>query len=427
MTSISLGPFPEAVGFEEAVDLDHDDPLAGFRDRYVIDDEDLIYLDGNSLGRLPRRARALLDEVVGHEWGDRLIRSWNEGWWDLQLELGNRLAPIVGASRGELIISDSTSVNLYKLATAATKARPDRSRIVTDDMNFPTDVYVLRGVADAMGADLVIVETGGPMGPVGSLEAAIDDETALVSLSHTTFKSGYTYDLAAITALAHRAGALTLWDLSHSVGAVLIDLNGADVDLAVGCTYKYLNGGPGSPAFLYVRRDLQDRLVNPIPAWWGHAEPFAFDLDFRPVEGIRRFHTGTMPIISLSVVAAGIADVSNAGMARVRSKSIGLGEFLIGQADTHLAPLGFGLTSPRDPDVRGSHVSLSHPDAWPIARSSIEIGKVIPDFRAPDNLRLGLSPLYTRYIDVHTAIQRIKAIVETGRYIEFEDTSVTVT
>lgn len=427
MTSAHLGPFTGAVGYQEALALDREDLLAEFRRRFVIDDPELIYLDGNSLGRLPRRAGAIIEDVVGREWGDRLVRSWNEGWWELQLDLGDRLAPIVGASPGELIISDSTSVNLYKLAMAAARARQGRSRIVTDDSNFPSDLYVLRGVAEANEAELVIVETEGSQGALESVVAAIDEHTTLVSLSHTTFKSGYTYDMTVVTDRAHQAGALTLWDLSHSVGAVPIDLNRANVDLAVGCTYKYLNGGPGSPAFLYVRRDLQDELVNPIPAWWGHAEPFAFDLEFRPVEGIRRFHTGTMPIISLAAIAAGIADVGEAGMTRIRAKSVGLGEYLIRQVDDHLAHLGFAVASPRDPDLRGSHVSLTHPAAWPLARALVEIGKLIPDFRAPDSLRLGLSPLYTRYIDVHTAIQRIKGIVEDRRHIGFDGPRSTVT
>jgi kynureninase len=243
MTSAHLGPFTRAVGYQEALALDREDPLADFRQRFVIDDAELIYLDGNSLGRLPRRAGAIIEAVVGHEWGDRLIRSWNEGWWDLHVDLGDRLAPIVGASPGEVMISDSTSVNLYKLAMAAMRARPGRSRIITDDRNFPSDVYVLRGVAEANDAEVVVVETEGSPGTLESVEAAIDDHTALVSLSHTTFKSGYTYDLTTVTGCAHRAGALTLWDLSHSVGAFPIDLNRANVDLAVGCTYKYLNGG----------------------------------------------------------------------------------------------------------------------------------------------------------------------------------------
>ncbi len=427
MTSLPLGPFPEAPGFNRALDLDQEDPLSGFRDRFVIEDPYLIYLDGNSLGRMPREAGRLIEQVVSHEWGDRLIRSWNEGWWDLQLELGDQLAPIIGASPGEVIISDSTSVNLYKLAMAAMRACPGRTRIVTDDLNFPTDVYVLRAAAAANAAELEIVPSTGLLGPVAELEAAIDESTALVSLSHTNFKSGYTYDLAGMTAVAHRAGAMVLWDLSHSVGAVPIDLTGARVDLAVGCTYKYLNGGPGSPAFLYVRRDLQDGLDNPITALWGHAEPFTFDLEFRPVGGIRKFHTGTMPILSLAAFAAGIADLNEAGMVRVRAKSVSLSEYLIEQWEEHLAPLGFALASPRDPGVRGSHVSLSHPEAWPLARALVEIGMVIPDFRAPDNLRLGLSPMYTTHLEVHTAVQRLAGIVEGGLHTSYTDMTLTVT
>ena len=427
MTSISLGPFPGVAGFEEAIELDRADPLAHFRDRYVFDDPDLIYLDGNSLGRLPMRARDIVERVVVDEWGDRLIRSWNEGWWDLQLTLGDRLAPLVGASPGEVMVSDSTSVNLYKLALAAARARPGRSKLVTDDLNFPTDVYVLRSVAEACGGDLVIVPSDGSSGPIPGLDASIDADTALVSLSHTVFKSGFTYDLAEVTAMAHRAGALVLWDLSHSVGVVPIDLEDSGADLAVGCTYKYLNGGPGSPALLYVRSDLQERLTNPISAWWAHAEPFAFDLEFRPVAGIRRFHTGTMPVISLAAIAAGVDDVIQAGIERLRAKSVSLSGFLVAQWVEHLAPLGFGLTTPEQPERRGAHVALFHPDAWPIARALVEVGKVIPDFRAPDSLRLGLAPLYTRHIDVHTAVYRLRTIVERGAHSGFGDTTLTVT
>jgi kynureninase len=249
----------------------------------------------------------------------------------------------------------------------------------------------------------------------------------LVALSHTTFKSGFTYDLSAITSLAHDAGAPVLWDLSHSAGALPVDLDRAEADLAVGCTYKYLNGGPGSPAFLYVRRDLQPDLENPIPAWWGHAEPFGFDLEFRPVRGIRRFHTGTMPILSLAPVAQGIADVAEAGLPAIREKSVGLGEFLVAQWEDRLAPLGFELGSPRDPGLRGSHVSLSHPEAWPVSRAMVELGKVIPDFRAPDSLRLGLAPLYVSYLEVHSAVQRMREIVESGVYRQFAGSRLTVT
>jgi kynureninase len=427
VSAIDLGPYPTAAGFEEAVKLDGDDPLVGFRDRYVFDDPELIYLDGNSLGRLPHRGFEIVERVVEGQWGDRLIRSWNEGWWELQLVLGDRLAPLVGASAGEVIISDSTSVNLYKLAMAAMKSRPGRGKLITDDLNFPSDVYVLRGVAEACGAELEIVPSDGMSGTLDRLDRALDRETALVSLSHTVFKSGYTYDLAAITDMAHRAGAMVLWDLSHSVGVVPIALNAAGADLAVGCTYKYLNGGPGAPAFLYVRSDLQEDLVNPIPAWWAHAEPFAFDLEFRPVPGIRRFHTGTMPIISLAAIEAGLVDVAEAGIERLREKSVSLGEFLIAQWEQHLAELGFALASPRRPEHRGSHISLSHRDAWAITRAMLEMGKVIPDFRAPDTLRLGLAPLYTTHLEVHTAVHRIRSIVETGMHEGFGDASLTVT
>jgi kynureninase len=376
---------------------------------------------------MPRDAERIVSQVLRHEWGERLIRSWNEGWWDLQLDLGDRLAPLLGASPGEVIISDSTSVNLYKLAMAAVRARPGRTRIVTDNMNFPSDVYVLKGVAETLRAELVIVESDSADDPIGELERVIDDTTALVSLSHTTFKTGYTYDLARMTEMAHAAGALTLWDLSHSAGAMPIDLSGSKADLAVGCTYKHLNGGPGAPAFLFVRTDLQDRLDNPIPAWWGHAEPFSFDLAYEPVEGIRRFHTGTMPMLSLAAVASGISEVSAAGLPLIRAKSLELGQFLIEQWDQHLRPLGFGLASPSEPTLRGSHICLTHPDGLPISLALIDIGKVIPDFRAPDGLRLGLSALYTTYREIHTAIQRLKGIVTGGLEEGFREVRLTVT
>jgi kynureninase len=345
----------------------------------------------------------------------------------LQLDVGDRLAPLIGASPGEVIISDSTSVNLYKLATAALRARPDRSRVVTDDTNFPTDVYVLGAVAEANRATLDIIATEGESDPVAALEAALDGRTALVSLSHTAFKSGYTYDLARVTEVVHDIGALVIWDLSHSVGVVPIDVDGAGVDLAVGCTYKYLNGGPGSPAFLYVRRSLQGSLENPIRGWWGHADPFDFALDFRPTDGIRRFHSGTMPVISLAAIDAGLNDVAEAGIDRLRAKSVSLTEFFISQWDEHLERLGFVLRTPRDSGMRGSHVSLSHPDAWPIDRALIEVGQVIPDFRAPDNLRFGLAPLYTTHLDVHTAVQRLRLIVEGGVSSGYDRTRQTVT
>lgn len=427
MTAIDLGPFEDAPGYERACELDQEDPLAAHRERYVITDPDLIYLDGNSLGRQPEDATEIVDEVTHLQWADRLIRSWNEGWWELQTRLGDLLAPLLGASPGEVIISDSTSVNLYKLAEAAVAAAGERQKIVTDDLNFPTDVYVLGGVAARHGKSLEVVASDGIHGPVEDLAEVIDKDTALVSLSHTAFKSAYTYDLAELTAMAHEAGAMVLWDCSHSVGSVPIELNRVEADLAVGCTYKYLNGGPGSPAFLYVRSDLQDLLDNPIHAWWGHAAPFSFDLDFEPVSGIRRFHTGTMPILSLAVAEAGITDVLDAGIDAIRRKSTALTDYLIAQWEDHLKPHGLGLGSPRDPGHRGSHVSLAHSEAWPLTRALIEVGHVIPDFRTPDSIRLGLSPLYTSFVEVHTAIQRLKRIVAEGHHTAFMNVTATVT
>ena len=262
------------AGYDQARSLDESDPLGLFRQQFVHTDPNLIYLDGNSLGRLPEAAIGTIEDVTRNQWGDRLIRAWNEGWWEMQLRLGDLLAPLVGAAPGEVIISDSTTVNPYKLALATVNSTPERSKIVTDDMNFPTDVYVLDGIAETTGNTLEIVRSDGVYGPLDALESAIDENTALVSLSHTAFESGYTYDIAAVTEICHRVGARVLWDTSHSVGVVPIDLGAANVDLAIGCTYKYLNGGPGSPAFLYVRTDLQDKLSNPIAGWWGHADPF---------------------------------------------------------------------------------------------------------------------------------------------------------
>lgn len=423
-----LGPYPGESGYDHAVELDATDPLRDFRGRYVVSDSSLIYLDGNSLGRAPNGAAETVDSVMREQWADRLIQSWNDGWWDLQLRLGDKLAPLVGASPGEVIISDSTSVNLYKLAMAAMEAAGEgRTRIVTDDLNFPSDVYILESVARANDGELVIVPSDGVHGPVSAIESVIDDKTALVSLSHTTFQSGYTYDMASVTEAAHAGGAMVLWDCSHSVGVVPIDFTGSAVDLAVGCTYKYLNGGPGSPAFLYVTSDHHVSLHNPIKGWWGHRSPFDMSLEFDPVDAIRRFHTGTMPILSLAAMEPGLDDVLEAGIGAIRTKSELLTAYLVEQTRTHLEPLGFEMASPSDPERRGSHIALRHEMAWPITRGMIEDAKVVPDFRAPDTLRLGLAPLYTGFVDVHTALQRIKKLVEQGLHLDHLDDRATVT
>lgn len=413
---------------EEARALDATDPLSAFRERFVIADPELIYLDGNSLGRLPRATGERLATVVEYEWGERLVRGWGEGWFDAPQRIGGKLAGLLGAAADEVVLADSTSVNLFKLALAALLARPDRRVIVTDDLNFPSDLYVLESAARLAGGSVRVVPSAdGIHGPVEALLAALDGDTALLSLSHTVFKSGYTYDMAALTAAAHRAGALALWDLSHSAGAVAVALNGAVADLAVGCTYKYLNGGPGAPAFLYVRRDLQDQLANPISGWIGRRDPFDFALDYAPAPGIGRFLTGTPPILSLSAVEPGVDLLLEAGMARLRARSVRLSEYLIVRWEERLAPLGFRLNSPRDPARRGSHVSLGHADGLRINLALIHDQKVLPDFRRPDNIRLGIAPLYNSFADIHTAVERLRAVVVDRLYERYDAAGLTVT
>ncbi len=408
--------------------LDAADPLSAFRERFVIADPALIYLDGNSLGRLPRATAGRLATVVEEEWGERLVRGWGEGWFEAPQRIGGKLAGLLGATADEVVLADSTSVNLFKLALAALLARPERRVVITDDLNFPSDLYVLESAARlAGGAVRVVPSADGIHGPVEALAAALDGDTALLSLSHTVFKSGYTYDMAALTAAAHRAGAPALWDLSHSAGAVAVDLNGAAADLAVGCTYKYLNGGPGAPAFLYVRRDLQDTLANPISGWIGRRDPFDFALDYAPAPGIGRFLTGTPPILSLSAVEPGVEMLLEAGMERLRERSLRLSEYLIARWQARLEPLGFRLNSPRDPARRGSHVSLGHADGLRVNLALIHDQQVLPDFRRPDNIRLGIAPLYNTFADIHTAVERLRAVVVERLYERYDATGLLVT
>lgn len=397
---------------EPALQLDAEDELAPFRERFVVDDPELIYLDGNSLGRLPRAAAALARELVEAQWGSRLIRSWNDSWFGLPERIGGKIARLLGAAADEVVVADSTSINLLKLSVAALQARPERRRIVTDELNFPSDLYVLRSALDLCGGgDLVIVRSpDGIAVPRDALAEALTGDTALLSLSHTAFKSAFMHDLAAVTRLAHGVGAWTLWDLSHSVGAVSLDLEAAGADLAVGCSYKYLNGGPGAPAFLYVRRALQQELRNPLPGWFGRRDPFSFALEYEPEPGMRQFLTGTPPVLSLALIEPGVDLLLEAGIERVRAKSVRQTEYLISLWEELLQPLGFVLASPRDPRLRGSHVSLAHPEGWRINRALIERMGVIPDFRAPDLIRLGVTPLYTTYLELYRAIDALRRI-----------------
>lgn len=410
--------------------LDAEDELASFRDGFVIAEPDLIYVDGNSLGRLPHQTVERVQTVVESGWGRDLIRGWNTGWFEAPARVGEKIARLVGAGPGQVVVSDSTSVNLFKLVMAALAMRPERDRVISDVMNFPSDLYILQGCIRLLGDRHhlhLVLSADGITVDQQALFDAIDERTALVTLSHVTFKSGFLYDAAAVTERAHQVGALVLWDLSHSVGAVPMELDAWGVDLAVGCTYKYLNGGPGSPAFLYVRRDLQEKALSPLWGWFGQRSPFAFDLEYAPAEGIARFLVGTPPTISLLAMEPALDLLLEAGLERIRHKSVRLTSYLVYLVDTILTPLGFTLGSPRDPARRGSHVSIRHPDGYRINRALIEEMDVLPDFREPDNIRLGLAPLYTSFTEVWEAVDRIRRVVEEGRHLRYSTERLAVT
>jgi kynureninase len=410
---------------ERAEHLDRSDPLAPFRDRFVIDDPETIYLDGNSLGRLPVATREWLAVIV-ERWGSRLVRAW-EDWIDLPERVGDELAEAaLGARAGEVIVCDSTTVNLFKLAFAALQAAQGARAIVTDAGNFPTDRYVLDGLARQRGLELRLLEADPVEGPQhDDVERACrDGDVGLVCLSHVAYRSGAMADVEAITRAAR---APVLWDLSHSVGAVPIELNEWGVELAVGCTYKYLNGGPGAPAFLYVRRELQDELRTPIQGWFGQRDQFMMERPYDPAPGIRRFLAGTPPILDLTAVRVGVELLADAGIDSVRKKAVALTELIVDLHDEWLAPLGFELASPRDPERRGAHIALRHDEAWPIARAMIERARVIPDFRDADVIRLGVPPLYTRVVDVWDALDRLRGLVERGEQREVDPARTRVT
>ena len=413
-----MNPSLDAL-LEEARSLDSGDPLARFRDEFVIDEEGPLYLDGNSLGRLPKRTAALVERTVRAEWGSRLVRGWNEGWVDAPRRVGDKLARVLGAGPGEVAVSDATSVNLFKLAVAALRARPGRRTIVTDALNFPSDLYVLGGAADLLGAGrrvAVVPARDGLTVDATDLDASITEDTALVSLSHVAYKSGFLHDMEAVTARAHAAGALVLWDLSHSAGVVPVELEASGADLAVGCTYKYLNGGPGSPAFLYVRRPLQQELENPIHGWFSRHEPFSFHVSYEPARDLSRFLVGTPPILSLAAMEAGVDLALEAGILRARAKSVAQGEFLVRLFEALLEPRGVTLRSPREAARRGSHVSFGHPEGLAIDRALIEEMDVIPDFRPPDTIRFGFAPLTTRFEDLHGGVARLRRVLDEGRW-----------
>ena len=388
--------------------LDAADPLATMRARFTLPDG-VIYLDGNSLGALPAATPAAIADATTRQWGERLIRSWNEGWIDAPVRLGGKIAPLIGARADEVIVGDSTSASLFKALVAALReaARIDPARrvVLSEAGNFPTDLHVAEGaVACVPGASLRVV-------PRGEVEAALGPDVAVLMLTHVHYKTAARWDMAAVTAAAHRAGALMLWDLSHSAGAVAVDLDGAGADLAVGCTYKYLNGGPGAPAYLYVATRWQNRLASPLSGWMGHAEPFAFADGYVPAPGMKRWLAGTPSVLGMAALEVGLDLWAGVDRAAVWAKSAALWDIMAEAG----AAAGLECVTDADPARRGSHISFRHPHAYELAQALIAEG-VIGDFRAPDILRLGLTPLYLSHEDVWRAGERLRAIVADERW-----------
>ena len=387
---------------DEAKKLDAADPLAFARERFVLPDG-TIYLDGNSLGALPKATSPQLFDTVERQWGEDLIASWNKhGWIDTPMRVAAKLAPVVGARPSELLVADSTSVCLFKLLAAAVRARPGRRTILVQEGNFPTDTYVAEGLADMLGLQLRRADPG-------DIATAIDADTAVVSLSHVDYRSGARVDMVAVNAAAGAAGALVVWDLCHSAGAIEVDLNGSGCELAVGCGYKYLNGGPGAPAFLYVAEALQDELQPPLQGWMGHAEPFAFEDSYRPTSGIARFLTGTPSILALTALDAGLDTFADIRMADVEAKARSLLELFIAEVEARCGD-EVRLFGPRDLAARGSHVCFAHPEGYAVMQALIARG-IVGDFRAPDLMRFGFTPLYTSFEDAWRAADALADIL----------------
>lgn len=393
------------IGRDDVLALDAADCLADRRARFALP-EGVIYLDGNSLGALPKAAPERLRRVVEGEWGEGLIRSWNSaGWIDLPLTVGDKIGRLIGAAPGQVAVADSTSLNVFKALAAALRLRPGRTVVVSERDNFPTDLYMAQGLGELTALELRLVDRD-------EIAAAIDAAVAALMLTHVDYRSGAIHDMAGLTQAAQRAGALTVWDLAHSAGALPVDLDGCGADFAVGCGYKYLCGGPGAPAFLYVARRHHEAFRQPLTGWMGHADPFAFAPAYAPADGIRRALCGTPPVLALAALEAGVDELLAVDMAALRAKSLALTSLfrrLIAQ-ECPLPVLG-----PDDPALCGSQVSLRHPQAYAVMQALIADG-VIGDVRAPDLLRFGFAPLYVRFADAWNAVQSLKRILETGRW-----------
>ena len=390
---------------EDCARLDAADPLAPFREKFDLP-AGVIYLDGNSLGPLPRAAKARVERVISEEWGNGLIRSWNTaGWIELPQRVGAAIAPIIGAKPDEVIAADSTSVNLFKVLSAALAARPDRRVIVSEPDNFPTDLYIAEGVIAQLRAKHELRLTS-------RVEEALGPDTAVLMLTHVNYRTGAMHDMARLTKLAHDHGALVVWDLSHSAGAVPVDLDAAGADFAVGCGYKFLNGGPGAPAYLYVARRHQKQFAQPLSGWLGHAAPFAFEPGYRPAEGVSRYVCGTPAVLAMSALEEAVNLMRGADMQALRAKSIALADLFIKLVEERCAGQGLRLVTPREAAKRGSQVSIAHPEGYAVMQALIARG-VIGDFRPPDIARFGITPLYLRYVDVFDAVEILWDVLET--------------
>jgi kynureninase len=392
----------------DATERDNQDPLARFTSRFVSSDQVVSYLDGNSLGRPLVATGAAFERFVSQDWGSRLIRSWDEQWMDLPLRLGDRIGALtLGATPGQTVVADSTTVLLYKLIRAGVDARPGRTEIVVDDDNFPTDRYVVEGIASERGLSIRWISPDPKLGvTLEQVRASVSEKTALVVLSHVSYRSGYIADVRGITDAVHAADALVLWDLCHSVGALPIDLDANNVDLAVGCTYKYLNGGPGSPAFCYVATALQPTLTQPIWGWMGAGDVFAMGPGYVPATGMRRFISGTPPVVGMLAMQHMLDLIEEAGLEAIRAKSLALTDFALALVDELLVPFGVEIATPREHAFRGSHVMITHPSFRAVTETLWSQG-VIPDFRNPDGIRLGLSPLSTTFAEVELGVRAV--------------------
>jgi kynureninase len=390
--------------------LDQNDPLAPLRDKFLLP-PGVIYLDGNSLGALPRSTAARVSRVIEKEWGEDLITSWNRhDWIGMPQRVGDKIARLIGAEAGEVVVAESTSINLFKVLAAALKMRPGRRVILSEKENFPTDLYIAEGLVDLLGQHYTL-----RLVAADDLQQALGADTAVLMLTQVNFRTGAIHDTAALTAAAQAAGALTMWDLSHSAGVLPVDLNGARADFAIGCGYKYLNGGPGAPAFVYVAARHQGQAPQPLFGWLGHAAPFEFAASYRPAAGIRQHLVGTPSILALAALEEGIDLLLQADLAQLRAKSLSLTEAFITLVEARCVGLGLSLATPRDPARRGSQVSFAHEQGYAVMQALIA-RDVVGDFRAPDLIRFGFSPLYTRHVDVWDAAETLRDILVTGAW-----------